>query len=274
MMKKTIWGHTLVKNEDRYIWFAVKSVINYLDKLLIWDTGSTDNTVEIIKLLQKQYPKKILFKEIGELDANELTKSRQQMLDETDADWILILDGDEIWWNDSITKAISKVNERTNLWGIVVPVYNLIGDIYHYQEEIAGQYIFSGRKGHLNLRLINAGIKGLHLKKAYPQEGYYDKSEKLIQENSDKITIIDAPVLHFTYLPRSTNENQNIINRNKKLKYEIGTPFDDNFKFPEVLYEDYPPLVSSPWQRMSNRYKTRAIIETPLKKIKRRIFSK
>ena len=44
-----IWAHTLVMNEDRFIWYAVMSVIDYVDKILIFDTGSTDGTVRIIK---------------------------------------------------------------------------------------------------------------------------------------------------------------------------------------------------------------------------------
>ena len=45
----SVWVHTLVKNEERYIWYSVMSVIDYIDKILIWDTGSTDKTVDIIK---------------------------------------------------------------------------------------------------------------------------------------------------------------------------------------------------------------------------------
>ena len=48
-----VWAHTLVKNEERYIWYAVMSVIDWVDKILIWDTGSTDKTVEIIKEIEK-----------------------------------------------------------------------------------------------------------------------------------------------------------------------------------------------------------------------------
>src|SRR5438128_1375357 len=103
-MKKTIWGNTLVKNEGRYLWFGVKSVIDYLDRMLIWDTGSLDTTLEIIKLLQEEYPKKIVFKEVGEVDAQGLTRIRQEMLRKTNSDWLLLLDGDEVWWEDSIKK--------------------------------------------------------------------------------------------------------------------------------------------------------------------------
>ena len=65
MIIKKVWANTIIKNEDRYIWFSVMSVINYVEKLLIWDTGSTDRTVDIIKLIITKYPKKIVFKETG-----------------------------------------------------------------------------------------------------------------------------------------------------------------------------------------------------------------
>ena len=64
-MTKSIWGNTIVKNEGRYIYFAISSVIDFLDKMLVWDTGSKDDTVAIIKYLEKKYPKKIIFKQIG-----------------------------------------------------------------------------------------------------------------------------------------------------------------------------------------------------------------
>ena len=76
-----IWGHTLVRNEERYLWYSVTSVIDYLDKLLLWDTGSADNTLKIIKELQKKYTDKILFREVGSVDKDNFTKIRQQMLD-------------------------------------------------------------------------------------------------------------------------------------------------------------------------------------------------
>ena len=79
----SICGHTLVKNEERYLWFAVTSVIEYLDKLLLWDTGSKDNTVKIAKELQNKYPNKIDFKEVGEVDISEFTSVRKEMLDQT-----------------------------------------------------------------------------------------------------------------------------------------------------------------------------------------------
>jgi glycosyltransferase involved in cell wall biosynthesis len=265
-----IWGNTIVKNEDRYIWFAVKSVVNYLDKILIWDTGSTDKTVEIIKLLQKDYPGKIEFKEIGSVDADGLTRARQEMLEQTKSDWILLVDGDEIWWKKSIEEIIEIINSNKKINTIVTPVINLIGDIYHFQEEAAGQYKIKGKKGHFNIRAVNRKIPGLHIKNTYPLEGFYNQNNILIQE-TDGIVFQQYPILHFTHLNRSTLQEKESLLKKRKTRYEIGRSFPKDFQYPEVFGEKYPDTVKDPWKRMKLGYKIRASLETPLKKIKRRM---
>ena len=50
--KQFIWANCLIKNEERWVWYALQSVLPYVDKILVWDTGSTDNTVEIIKTIK------------------------------------------------------------------------------------------------------------------------------------------------------------------------------------------------------------------------------
>ena len=47
-----IWAHTLVKNEEKFVWYSVMSIISHVEKVLLWDTGSTDNTPEILKELK------------------------------------------------------------------------------------------------------------------------------------------------------------------------------------------------------------------------------
>lgn len=269
-----IWGNTIVKNEDRFLWFGVMSVIKYLDKILIWDSGSTDQTIEVIKELQKKFPKKIIFKEIGEVDKEGITEARQKMLEETKSDWVFLLDGDEVWWENSIKRVREVIDQKgDNLDFLVNPTYNLVGDIYHYQEERAGQYEIKGRKGHLNIRAVNRKIPGLHFALPYGQEGLFD-SEKPIQEREKVLFLDDAPYLHFTHLSRSSKKEseKNTIDRSKKRKYEIGISFPNNFKFPEALYSDKPSMVLSPWDKSSLSYKVKATLQTPFKKIKRRIF--
>src|SRR3989344_6164894 len=269
-VRKTIWVNSLIFNEDKYIWFAVKSVIDYVDKILIWDSGSTDRTEEVVKILQKKYPQKIIFKKIGRQDAGGVTYARQEMLKETKSDWLIILDGDEVWWKDSIKKVIFSINTRNDLYAVVIPVINLIGDIFHFQEEKAGRYQILGRKGHMNLRAINLSTPGLKIKNDYPLEGFYDGEDKLLQEESEKLLFVDAPLLHFSSLKRSS-KNETGASKKRKMRYEIGNRFPENFKYPEVLFERYPSIVPSPWQHMQITYRLRSLIETPIKKIKRRL---
>lgn len=261
-----IWANTIVHNEENFIWFALMSVIDYVDKILVWDTGSTDKTVEIIRKIREIKGIKVEFKEVGEVDRDGFTRMRQAMLDKSKCDWILVLDGDEIWWGESIKKLVRKIKERNEIEGIVVPMVVPVGDIYHFQEESAGQYELLGRKGHLSLRAIKRNIPGLHVDWPYGKEGYFDKDSRLVQDR-EKIVFLNAPFLHVTHLRRSNSGREH-----DKFKYELGRSAKDGFKFPEVLYEDYPDIVPSPWIRSKGVEKLKARLMTPLRKLKRRLI--
>lgn len=263
-----IWANCIVHNEENFVWFAIMSVVDYVDKILVWDTGSTDKTVEIIKEIIKEKGDKIEFKEVGSVDKYQFTKMRQVMLDESKCDWILILDGDEIWWKKSIKRVVDLINQKgSDIEAIVLPFYNAVGDIYHYQSQSAGRYEIAGRKGHLTIRAINLSIPGLHLASPYGQEGYVDEGGISVQQrDSKKLLFLDAPFLHLTHLVRSSKKRHN------KFKYELGIPFPPNYKYPEVLNLPYPKIVASPWIKMSGVELLKARLLTPVRKIKRKII--
>lgn len=272
----TITAHTLVKNEARFVWYAVMSIIEHVDKVLLWDTGSTDGTLQIIKEIRKYVGNKVETMEYGAVDAQTFAKVRQGMLDATDTDWFMVVDGDEIWWEDSIKQVVQVVKSRgSRIESIVVPTVNLVGDIYHYQEEAAGQYQLAGRTGHLNLRAVNRKIPGLHSHGPHGQWGWVDEQNKMIQErNKEKIIFVNAPYLHATHLVRSgeVNLEKDVPKREIKLKHELGIPFPLDFYYPEVLFRPRPEIVPSVWVKRTQAYTTRAVLETPLRKLKRRIL--
>lgn len=262
-----IWANTIVHNEENFIWFAIMSVVDYVDKVLVWDTGSTDKTVKIIQEIRKIKKEKIIFKEVGEVDKNEFSKMRQGMLDQSKCDWILVLDGDEIWPDISIKNVAKEIEKQKDTAdAIVVPFYNLVGDIYHYQKKDAGKYKISGKIGHFTVKAINRSIPGLHLEGPYGVEGYLDKDNVYIQHRDPKRTVfLDAPFLHCTHLKRSSKNGHN------KYKYELGISLPKDFRFPKVFYKDYPSSIPSPWVKTSGINKIIAGGLTPLRKIKRRI---
>lgn len=268
-----ITAHVLVKNEENYIWYSVMSVIDEVDEILIWDTGSNDCTMEIVNELHKKYPTKITIKEIGGVDRNIYTSIRQQMLDSTKSGWIFILDGDEIWWRDAIKKVTEFIRHDGNEYeSVVLPVINLVGDMFHYQEKNAGRYRFGNLYGHYSLKFINKDIPGLHVGEPYGKEGFFDIENKPIQErHKSKIKFLDYPIIHASHLRRSSKDFE-VMQRSNKLKYEIGLGFPKDFYYPESFFLDRPINVPNIWVNMNSDFKLRAYIETPLRKIKRRIL--
>lgn len=262
-----IFANTIVNNEENFIWFSIMSVVDFVDKILVWDSGSTDKTVEIIKEIIKIKGNKIEFREVGLVNKYQFSKMRQKMLDESKCDWILILDGDEIWWERSIKKLVNEIKIKGDkIDGIVVPMVVSVGDIFHVQEEAAGQYNLLGRKGHLSLRAISRNIPGLHADWPYGKESYFDSDKKLVQER-ENVIFLEAPYLHVTHLKRS-----GIKRKNNKFKFELGERVSKDFKFPESLYLEYPSIVPSPWIKISGKRKIISRILTPLRKIKRRLL--
>lgn len=271
-MNKKITAHVLVKNEARFIWYSVMSVINYVDRVRIWDTGSTDGTLEIIEHVAK-LNKDIYFKKSDENKFDEAA-IRSEMLQNDNSDWIVIVDGDEIWWDDSIKKVVDTINSSgDNIESIVVPTYNMVGDVFHYQEKQAGRYNLAGRVGHYGLRAFSKRIPGLTTKGEHGIFGWFDAEGKRIEERDpSKIVFVDAPYLHVTHLQRSNKKfgDNEVYKRSRKLKYEIGNEFPKDFYYPEVFFRSRPKIVPSVWNSHGPAFKFRAFFETPVRKIYRR----
>lgn len=269
--KVKIIAHSLVKNEERFIWYSLQSVLPYVDKIMVWDTGSTDNTVKIIKSINSP---KIEFKALASVTPEEFTKVSQQMIKDTPKDytWMLVLDGDEVWPQTSIKKVTAFARKHPQFQSIVVPTNNLVGDIFHCLPRSAGQYHLAGRHGHLALRLSNLKtIPGLHYDRPHGQRGLFDKDNTLIQDlDPQKIKFINAPYHHATHLQRSSSRQQDlqVPKRSFKLKYELGRRIPRS-QVPQVFFQPHPDFVPAVSKPMSTAFLLRSLIQTPLRRLKR-----
>jgi cellulose synthase/poly-beta-1,6-N-acetylglucosamine synthase-like glycosyltransferase len=80
--KPTISLCMMVKNEEKFLPQCLDSVRNYVDEIIIVDTGSTDRTVEIAE----KYTDKIYFHPWEE----DFSKHRNQSISYATGDWIFI----------------------------------------------------------------------------------------------------------------------------------------------------------------------------------------
>lgn len=269
-----IAAHCLFKNEERYLWFSVASVIDYIDKMMLWDTGSTDGSYEIAKLLKSKYPNKIELKQCGEITVNEFPKIRQKMLQSTKADWIIIVDGDEVWWEESISHLTGTILQNSGLETIVNTNINPVGDIYNVLSKSHGRYNIDSKHGFLNIRAISLKIPKLHAKGIHGVQGYYDKENKLIQLRSKNNRLhLGLGYMHMTNLKRSASllSEKKVPKRIKKFKYSVGSPLPLDFYFPEVFFKPRPKIVPSPWKVRSNIYFFVALFQKPFKILKNRL---
>lgn len=271
----SIWAHTIVRNEERYLWYAVTSVIDCVDRLLLRDTGSNDGTLSIIGDLVKKYPAKIDFKEMGVVNTEQFTVVRQKMLGETKADWIVIVDGDEVWWDDKIKNVREIVDKNgVRLDSIVSKYYNMVGDMYHFQDESAGRYNIDGKIGNFNIRAFR-NFKGFKFTKPHGQQGIVDDKNVLIQDRNParKYWTEGYSYLHFTNMQRSGSRGNDVKvpKRNFKLKYDLGNGMPPDFYYPEVFFRSKPDRVEDVWNKEDFGYFIKALMQTPIKKIKRKL---
>lgn len=260
----------VVKNEDRFIWYAISSVLKYVDTFLIADTGSTDDTVKIINSFSN---KRIKFSKHNIKTPLDISKIRQNQIEATYTDWFWVVDGDEIYSDTLISEILNVINQEKNHFeGIVVGRYDLLGDIYHYQDNTAGYYQMLGEKGHFALRLINKKkIPSLHIEGEYPLEGYYDNHDsEITTHNPDKFYFTKGSLYHAMYLRRSSvSAKINVTFNRNKFKIEKGKNIPREF-IPEVFLNKNQADSNDIIAKRSNFYEIAASIITPIKKFKRR----
>lgn len=96
----TLCLNMIVKNESRIICRLLDSVRDIIDYYCICDTGSTDNTVELIEEYGRKHnlPGKVVHEPFRNFEYNRSYALRQ--CDDLDADFVLLLDADMIFWRN------------------------------------------------------------------------------------------------------------------------------------------------------------------------------
>jgi glycosyltransferase involved in cell wall biosynthesis len=269
-MKVTV--HTLIKNEQRWIWYALLSVLDYVDEIMVWDTGSTDDTVSLVESI-KSTKIKLIQIEVKTPEAH--TAARQQMLENTDSDWIMILDGDEVWWSESVLACLTAIKDQPHLSGIISPFINVVGDVFHFQSSKSNHYQIGDYHGSYNLRFINRKIPGLHVGNPHGRQEYRNNLEVPLQHfPKNQLQYVDKPYLHTTHLQRSVTRKNDLTTLKRDFKYrvEFGHKFAPDFVYPEVLYYPKAENVPNPFTRRSYYFELKSLALIPLRAGKRALI--
>lgn len=177
----------IVKNEQKFIKMCLDSALPLVDEAIIVDTGSTDNTKNIIR----EYGDKIKLIEANW--ENDFSKARNIYLENAAGDWILVLDGDE--------EIICNRND-------------LINCILNTQAEC------------FNIRWINVldnqeKLNSWAYCRLFRNKGYryYRPVHEQLNVDRDKIEILNeniCRIIHYGYLSENV-ESKNKIKRNLEI---------------------------------------------------------
>lgn len=117
MKKHTLSLCIITKNEADRIRSCIESVKNLADEIIVLDSGSTDNTVEVVK----EYTNKV---EVT--DWPGFGKQKQRCLEKATMDWVLFIDADESL-DETAQLALKKLLDQPKIeevaftikWGVV-----------------------------------------------------------------------------------------------------------------------------------------------------------
>jgi glycosyltransferase involved in cell wall biosynthesis len=97
----------IVKNEAEHLQRCLNSIKDFCDEIIVVDTGSTDNTVEIATAIAT----KVLHKEWKQ----DFAASRNFALDAVTAEWVLYIDADEELVMDDVVALRQQVADAQNV---------------------------------------------------------------------------------------------------------------------------------------------------------------
>lgn len=108
----------IVKNEEKNLAKSIESLNSIVDEIIVVDTGSTDNTLDIARKYQADV--------YEELWQDDFALHRNSALCHASGDWIIFLDADEYFINPSEVRSyIYHISVDTDYEGLAIPLVNI-----------------------------------------------------------------------------------------------------------------------------------------------------
>jgi glycosyltransferase involved in cell wall biosynthesis len=187
----------VVKNEQQFLEESLNSIKDLADEIIILDTGSTDNTLEIAKKFTDKvisYKPKLKYAGAGQ-------ESRNESLKHATKEWILTIDGDEIFEKGS-TEELKKLTSKPTAIGYTLIQRNYTHNLQAENFKFANKFSFPGYYDNRITRLFKND------KRLKFSSNVHEQIDASIQEIGEKV--IDSTIIlhHLRELKGKEQEKQ------------------------------------------------------------------
>lgn len=125
MKGQTISAMYIVRNEEEFLPFSIRSIYDSVDEIIVVDNGSTDRTIDIVRSFDKT--KLFHCNERG-----DFAKLRNIALQHASGDWLIKLDADEVFYPD-LSNILPALISKPNMDAYTCWFYHLVSDFWHMQ---------------------------------------------------------------------------------------------------------------------------------------------
>lgn len=223
----------IVKNAAEDLSRSLESIKNFVDEIILVDTGSTDSTVEVAKSFGAK-----IFHEPWQ---NDFSAPRNKAIREASGDWIVFLDADEFFVNDTSKnlRAAIKIAQKAKAQGLIVKWINVdkdndfavINSTYvlrifenapnvHYVGKIH-EDVYAGDEP-LNRTTAPAALLTLH-HTGYSKSLSRDKAERNLKLLLEELETTDKPERIYAYLADAYYALEDWANVEKFARLDLST---------------------------------------------------
>jgi len=240
----------IVKNEERYLGKCLKALKPVLDavdsELIIADTGSTDNTVNIAK----QFTDNVFHFEW----CNDYSKARNSTLDRSQGEWYMFIDADEILQNPNELICFFNSGEykKYNNASIIIRNINNLNYNDNYHDFDAARLVKNDKKVRFMLA-IHEGLYPLdditkHINAVFLHYGYVlgvhlvKKTKKYISDIKSELQESPYDLRQLNHLSSAYHTNNLIYNAIANTVYSLSLY---NNIYSDIKKDDmYYPMLS------------------------------
>lgn len=200
----------IVKNDGPTIRRMLDSAVGVVDEIVIADTGSTDNTRQLIDDFAQEHPGLIRVYDFEWV--NDFAKARNFVLQRADGDWAMVVDADE-FLDEQERHGLRGFLENVKCDGVFINVRNYLGTLQQIQNVVDVDVcrVFRTKyryEGEIHEQIVpdierNGGKFGtypLHLHHV----GYTAEYLELKQKNTRNLTLLEQQIRSFK--PSQRNE--------------------------------------------------------------------